>query len=155
MTQAQASIRGKAFPSLYQWSTGDFASWHNSQVYTFGFEGPSGNRPDRLFFILPASKTDPFRQSITITVAIDSDDRTCAVSALHLLFTLHQRHRCSCSCKPPTHPNPLSIVAQRSMHYADASHQLEFQAATQVTHSVVEPPLQPEQRGWQIMTFSF
>ena len=40
----------------------------------------------RLFFTLPASKSNPFRQGVTITIAA-VNDHTCAVSALHLLFT--------------------------------------------------------------------
>ena len=73
----------------HQWAAGDsdFATWHATRrSITFGFKDRSGNHPDRLFFTLPASKADPFRRGITITVAA-ADDQACAVSAVHLLFT--------------------------------------------------------------------
>lgn len=41
---------------------------------------------DRLELTLPASKTDPFRRGITLTVAASGDD-ACAVKALRHLFT--------------------------------------------------------------------
>ena len=70
---------GEFIWGYYQWAAGDFASWHAAcRSIAFGFKDPSGNRPDRLFFTLPASKTDPFRQGITITI-VAADDRVCAV----------------------------------------------------------------------------
>ena len=78
----------------HQWASGDFASWHATcRSIAFGFnnsdtsgQDTSGHHMDRLFFTLPASKSDPFRQGVTITIAA-VNDRACAVSALHLLFT--------------------------------------------------------------------
>ena len=43
----------------HQWVAGDFASWHATRrPITFGFK--DDQTLDRLFFTLPASKTDPF-----------------------------------------------------------------------------------------------
>ena len=73
----------------HQWASGDldFASWHATRrSITLGFNNSDGHHLDRLFFTLPASKTDPFRQGVTITIAA-ADERACAVSVLHLLLT--------------------------------------------------------------------
>ena len=72
----------------HQWPLGTSLAGmpHAGLHITFDFEDPNGDHPDRLFFTLPASKTDPFRQGITVTVAA-ANDCACAVSALHLLFT--------------------------------------------------------------------
>ena len=85
----------------HQWAAGDFVSWRATRrSITFGFEDPDGDCPDWLFFTLPASKTNPFRQGITVTVAA-ANDRACAVSALHLLFN---RWPCSGPTVDPGHP---------------------------------------------------
>ena len=73
----------------HQWAPGDsdFASWHATRrSIAFGPTDSDDHHPDRLFFTLPTSKTDPFRQGVTITIAA-ANDSACAVSALHLLFT--------------------------------------------------------------------
>ena len=48
----------------HQWVSGDFASWHATRrSITFGFNDSdtNGRRMDRLFFTLPASKSDHFQ----------------------------------------------------------------------------------------------
>ena len=71
----------------HQWAAGDFAGWHATRrSITLDFKDGHQLDRDRHFFTLPASKTDPFRQGVTTTIAA-VDDRACAVSAPHLLFT--------------------------------------------------------------------
>ena len=72
-------------------SDGDFKQWHITRN-SVRFH-PSGPRPNRLHLTLPASKTDPFRHGITLTIAaaessnFHSDtSKTCAVSALYRLL---------------------------------------------------------------------
>lgn len=47
---------------------------------------PPGASPNRLLLTLPASKTDPFRQGITLPIAA-AGDTACAVTALHHLIS--------------------------------------------------------------------
>jgi hypothetical protein len=52
---------------------------------------PSLENPDRVILTLPASKTDPFRKGIRITVAAAPGHRSCAVAALKRLFEAQPR----------------------------------------------------------------
>ena len=61
----------------------DFRHWHitrNSVQFH-----PPGRRADRAYLTLPASKTDPFRRGITLTIAATGDE-ACAVSVLYRLL---------------------------------------------------------------------
>ena len=66
-------------------SDGDFKQWHITRS-SVRFH-PPGLTPDRAYLTLPASKTDPFRRGITLTIAASgTNDRACAVFALHRLL---------------------------------------------------------------------
>ena len=155
---------GESIWEVHKWAAGDrdLASWHAAQrSITFDFKV---GHPDRLSFILPTSKTNPLRQGVTI-ITTAADDHAHTVSAFHLLFirwpsppethlfTLYH-HDPDCVCTVLLRPTGLSTATQWSMHYVDASHRPEFQAAIRVTLSVEELPLQPEWRVSQITTFS-
>ena len=56
----------------------DFSFWNLTQ-------GSVSLLEDRLFFILPASKTDPFCRGVTLTISAATDD-ACAVKSLRNLF---------------------------------------------------------------------
>ena len=56
----------------------EFGQWHMTRAaITFG--------NDRLYVQLPASKTDPFRRGIRLTIAT-AEDNACAFKSLHRLF---------------------------------------------------------------------
>ena len=77
---------GESIWEARQWAAGDrgLASWHAARrSITFDFKD---GHPDRLSFILPASKTDPLRQGVTIIITA-ANDHARTVSAFHLLFT--------------------------------------------------------------------
>ena len=76
----------------FTWSTadwkaeGEFHQWHMTRS-SAQFHPTQGNGiPERLLLTLPASKTDPFRRGITLTIAA-AGDGACAVEALHHLTT--------------------------------------------------------------------
>ena len=56
----------------------DFRSWHLTR-------GSISLQEDRLLLVLPASKTDPFRQEVTLTISAACDE-ACAVKSLRNLF---------------------------------------------------------------------
>jgi integrase len=66
-------------------NTVDFASWHVTRRSVQFAEDDS-----RVFLTLPASKTDPFRIGITITIAA-APDAACPVKSLRHLFERHPR----------------------------------------------------------------
>ena len=57
---------------------GNFSSWNLTQ-------GSVSLLGDRLLLVLPASKTDPFRQGVTLTISA-ANDEACAVKSLRNLF---------------------------------------------------------------------
>lgn len=66
----------------FTWTAADqqaeFGQWHMTRAaITFG--------NDRLYVQLPASKTDPFRRGVRLTIATAEDD-ACAFKSLHRLF---------------------------------------------------------------------
>ena len=70
--------RGKFIWSKSEWDNGDFQQWHASR-------GSILLEEDKLQFSLPASKSDPFRQGVTITVAKAADEG-CAIASIKNLF---------------------------------------------------------------------
>ena len=56
----------------------DFSSWNLTR-------GSVSLLEDRLFLVLPASKTDPFRRGVTLTIPAATDE-ACAVKSLRNLF---------------------------------------------------------------------
>lgn len=66
----------------FTWTAADreaeFAQWHMTRAaVSFG--------NDRVYVQLPASKTDPFRQGVKLTIAT-ADDEACAFKSLHRLY---------------------------------------------------------------------
>ena len=76
----------------FTWSTtdwkaeGKFHQWHMTRNSTQFDRAKGDGTPDRLLLTLPASKTDPFRWGITLTIAAVGDSAR-AIKALHHLTT--------------------------------------------------------------------
>ena len=137
----------------HQWAAGASASCHAIRKSITFSPSDTSSRPDQLFFTLPASKTDPFRQGFATTIAA-AGDPACGVSALHLrlerrpsppetpLFTLYH---------PSVAAFDRRIVVSGLHGWLVAA---GIQVPTRVTPSGGEPPRQPGRRAWRITIFS-
>ena len=75
--------------SSTDWNAGsdNFHQWHMTRSSVHFYPTPTqGHIPERLLLTLPATKTDPFRRGITLTIAAVNDN-ACAVTALYHLMT--------------------------------------------------------------------
>lgn len=79
--------------SKAEWDNGDFQQWHITYGSIFLEE-------DKLQLFLPASKSDPFRRDVTITVA-KAFDEGCAIASIRNLITKF----------PMSHSSPLLVPA--------------------------------------------